>query len=82
MEQKQNKKKQQEPGPEHPVVEAQQAVAYLSFEELEDLEEGTRGDLDLVFHTINDKAKSDDWRMQYDAINQLRVLNKFHNQAL
>ena len=78
MEQKANKKKQEEPGPELPTDESQNPVNYIENSDLTDFVEDEKGDLENIFSHIKISMGSDDWRQQYDTINKLRVFNKFH----
>ena len=39
-------------------------------------------DIDGLIALILSETKSDDWKTQYDATNQLRMLNKYHQDIL
>ena len=73
------KKGAPEPGPELPVDESQAGVSYIEFEELKGIgNDEYNGDFDHVLETLYTNIGSDDWKVQYDTVNLLRVLNKHH----
>ena len=75
-----SKKKHVEPGPERPEDESQAAVSYFSFQELRPLTEEELKNPDGFCESVLQQSKSEDWKEQYEAVNQLRVINK-HNRA-
>lgn len=57
-------------------------VQAKSYEELEDGSAGVRMDLYLEGTLQMSKADDEEWRPQYDALENLRILNKFHGDVL
>lgn len=55
-------------------------ITHTSFEDLQDTEEAIQA---FAERTLQMAGTSDEeWRSQYDALDNLRVLNKFHGDSL
>ena len=83
MESVKPKKQKVEPGPELPQDDSQAGVQYLNYEELQPLSEEQLQNVDnTLVNTLKEKTSSEDWKAQYEAVNILRSLSKFHRDIL
>lgn len=53
-------------------------VSYLEFDDLQAFDEA---ELPEIYHKVNLNILSEDWKVQYDTINLMRVLNKHHRNT-
>ena len=77
MESSKKKQKQEDLGPENLPEDAQVGVTYIEYEQLEAPEMSK-----LDGKTLANMMESDDWKQQYESLNVLRALNKFHRDVL
>jgi hypothetical protein len=64
-------------GPENLPEDAQVAITYIEFDQLEAPELSK-----LDGKTLANMMESDDWKQQYESLNVLRSLNKYHREVL